>query len=189
MHIQGARVLLAVACLFATAYSSAQAAERPKMPRYTYPSEAKKAPPAEAPTELDPITVTPQNLPMPRVHYNPPYPMSARNRWEEGCVVLEYTVRTDGKTDDFKVLEANPPGVFEANVIMAVTKWQYDPQPYEQTFVEHFEFVSSAHRSSPTFTVVSARGHRSGSGRTSQVNNRISMVGYKTPTCRLAGGR
>lgn len=152
-------------CLSVSAH---EAVPRPPMQRYAFPVDAKR-PAAERPvTHPD----TPLENPKPRVRINPPMPMSARHRWEEGCVLLEFVIRTDGKTERFRVVESNPPGVFEKSVISAVAKWQYDPRNAELTVIEAFPFVNPIRRSSPS---ASTNGTALGLGR------------YQGQTCSIFG--
>ena len=80
------------------------------------------------PTELSPLEVEAPSLLLPKTRIRPPYPQLARRNWLEGCVLLQYTIREDGLTDDFAILESHPVGVFEAGVIKAVLRWEFQPQ-------------------------------------------------------------
>ena len=57
-----------------------------------------ESPSAEEPTVLDPVIVEGEQTPLPTLRLSPPYPPAARHRWTEGCVLLQFTVREDGKT-------------------------------------------------------------------------------------------
>jgi TonB family protein len=148
---------------------------------------APPAPPSpEPPAQFDPITVEGRPPPVPRVRLNPAYPMQARHRWEEGCVVLQFTVRPDGKTDDFTVLESKPIGVFEKAVIGAVFKWRYDPAPDARTVVEKFEFRSSAMTSEPRYSVRTLSKTPIGLDAAGRPRYKLDMQlqGYSPPKCK-----
>jgi periplasmic protein TonB len=55
----------------------------------------------------------------------PVYPRGALARGIEGWVLVGFTVDPNGKVTSPKVVEATPPGVFDAAALAAVTKWQY----------------------------------------------------------------
>lgn len=152
-------------------------------------SGAANKPPAEPPQELDPVVVTgkPLTIPKPRIHYRPAFPMQARHRWEEGCVVLQFTVRTDGKTDDFTILESNPVGVFERDVILAVYRWAYDPAPEPITLVEFFEFRNPRLSTSPVYTLTGTtkRLERMTASGPRWVLD-LQLEGHKMPRCKQA---
>ena len=58
---------------------------------------------------------------------NPVYPMSALSRGVEGWVLLEFTVDPRGQVVAPRILEANPPGVFERAALRALSRWRYEP--------------------------------------------------------------
>jgi protein TonB len=55
------------------------------------------------------------------------YPRKAVRDGQTGWVVLEFDIREDGATTNFKVIGSSPPGFFDAVVIDAVYKWKYEP--------------------------------------------------------------
>ncbi len=55
------------------------------------------------------------------------YPVNALQRKIEGTVELSYTVTAKGAVADIKVLDANPPGVFEKAASIAVSRLRYKP--------------------------------------------------------------
>jgi TonB family protein len=143
-------------------------------------------PSADPPIELDPLTVEGRPPPVPTLRLNPPYPMDARRRWEEGCVVLRFTVRRDGKTDDFAILESKPPRVFERAVIASVFKWRYAPSDEARTVVETFEFRNSHYSTQPRYTMLGATREpigmdRSGAGMRYKLE--MQLKGYSPPRC------
>lgn len=65
----------------------------------------------------------------------PDYPTAANAI--EGSVKLRFRIENDGRVTDVHVLEANPPGLFEAAAASAVSQWRYHPreadgQPVDQ---------------------------------------------------------
>jgi TonB family protein len=143
------------------------------------------AAPPEPPVELDPLTVEGRPPPVPRLRLSPHYPMQAKHRWEEGCVILRFTVRPDGKTDDFAVLDSRPLGVFEKSVIGAVFKWRYEPSDEARTVVEKFEFRNPSLATQPIYSVRNAVHQPIGLDRSGQLRYRLDLqlVGYSPPTC------
>ena len=57
----------------------------------------------------------------------PVYPEDAKERGIEGEVTLIYTVTASGHVTDLRVLEAEPPGVFDEAALAAVRTWRYRP--------------------------------------------------------------
>lgn len=55
----------------------------------------------------------------------PQYPSLAQSQGVTGYVLLRVQVLADGKVGEMKVLEAKPPGVFEAAAKKAVRTWSY----------------------------------------------------------------
>lgn len=62
---------------------------------------------------------------------DPVYPDPAWEQRIEGYVVLEYRVDEDGMVRDLAVVEASPPGVFDAAALAAVASWRYRPMVAE----------------------------------------------------------
>ena len=65
---------------------------------------------------------------LPIVKIAPIYPSSAWNRGIEGTCLVEYTVTATGTTRDIKVIEADPPGIFNKASIAAAKKFKYRPR-------------------------------------------------------------
>ena len=79
----------------------------------------------------------------------PEYPPSAAEHGKEGRVVLELTVTAEGRTRDIRVVEADPPGVFERAAIEAARRFRYAPR-----FVDGKPVVVEGVRYMFTFDVV-----------------------------------
>lgn len=74
--------------------------------------------------------------PRPRVQTPIEVPASARARNLSGRLVLSLLIGKDGTVRQAKVLEAEPPGVFEAAALAAVRTWEFDPATYHGQPVE-----------------------------------------------------
>jgi len=57
----------------------------------------------------------------------PVYPEEARRRGIQGSVVIEVHIDETGRVREIEVLEANPPGVFDAAVLEVYGQAQYSP--------------------------------------------------------------
>jgi len=65
---------------------------------------------------------------VPLVRIDPDYPMQARQRGQEGWVVLEFTISTAGTVKDVEVVSSEPGTVFDRAAVQAVRKWKYNPK-------------------------------------------------------------
>ncbi len=65
---------------------------------------------------------------VPLVRIEPDYPMQARQRGQEGWVVLEFTISTAGTVKDVEVVASEPGTVFDRAAVQAVRKWKYNPK-------------------------------------------------------------
>ncbi|MCC7516669.1 MAG: TonB family protein [Pseudomonadales bacterium] len=54
-------------------------------------------------------------------------PEAAWNSKTDGWVLVTFSVNTRGKVENVRVLDSQPPGLFDANVVAAVSDWIYDP--------------------------------------------------------------
>lgn len=54
------------------------------------------------------------------------YPSSAREQRVEGYVRVVYDVTVEGTVTNARVLESNPPGVFDAAALDAVRTWRFN---------------------------------------------------------------
>lgn len=82
------------------------------------------APPTEV-GPLDPGAGSSTIVPIFRIA--PDYPPSALRRGIEGHVDLIFDVAPSGKTENIRVLDAQPGGVFEKAAIRTLGKWKYKP--------------------------------------------------------------
>ena len=83
---------------------------------------------------LDPV----DRDPLPVLQPEPDYPLAARERSIEGWATAQLTVAVDGSVKDVAIVESEPPQVWDAAMIHALSAWRYQPaledgQPVERT--------------------------------------------------------
>ena len=59
---------------------------------------------------------------------NPVYPKAAAAKNVEGFVVLQFDITEEGATDNIRVVESEPAGVFDKNAKKAFEHWEYKPR-------------------------------------------------------------
>lgn len=64
----------------------------------------------------------------PKVYIQPQFPRQALESGQSGFVRLMLTVDTDGRVLDVRVVDASPPGVFEASAMAAARKGRFHPR-------------------------------------------------------------
>ncbi|MGC6493822.1 MAG: energy transducer TonB [Myxococcota bacterium] len=69
--------------------------------------------------------------PVPKARVAPEYPTRARSRNITGYVTFSLLVGADGSLQDVRILDAQPPGVFEEVARSAIRQWRFDPATYE----------------------------------------------------------
>ncbi len=57
----------------------------------------------------------------------PNIPKAAWDSKTDGWVLVTFAVNMQGKVENVRILDSQPPGLFDANVIAAVEGWIYDP--------------------------------------------------------------
>lgn len=65
---------------------------------------------------------------IPVVKFPPQYPSGPLRRGIEGWVLLEFTITVAGTVEDLRVLDSEPPGVFNKSALSAVKRWKYRPK-------------------------------------------------------------
>lgn len=80
------------------------------------PAPEPAAPAASASNQLRPIS-----QPSPR------YPAAAARAGQSGSVQVEFTVGSDGSVTSARVVDANPPRVFDREALAAVKRWRFQP--------------------------------------------------------------
>jgi protein TonB len=102
-------------------FSLPQTTPRPRMQMDTPRTTAlRSTPQIFAPSDLD---VRPR---LSR-QKSPQYPLQARRRGLSGYVKIQFDVLPDGEVRRLRILESEPPGVFDRAVLDAVKTWEYQP--------------------------------------------------------------
>jgi protein TonB len=65
------------------------------------------------------------------VRLPPVYPLRAKHSGVQGWVRVRFVVKEDGTVDSVTVIESQPPGVFDRNVIRCVSGWRFKPGTVE----------------------------------------------------------
>lgn len=68
------------------------------------------------------------------IEVRPGYPREALEQRVEGYVELELTVTPEGRVGEVSVLASEPPGVFEAAALDAVSRWRYPADAEREPF-------------------------------------------------------
>lgn len=59
--------------------------------------------------------------------FPPEYPLSAKEEYVSGKVIARFIVTKEGKTKDISIIESDPPGVFDENVLAAIKEYRFMP--------------------------------------------------------------
>ena len=59
----------------------------------------------------------------------PEYPEDALKQGIIGRVLFEFGIKSDGSAKEIKILESEPPGVFDAAVLKTLESWRFMPDP------------------------------------------------------------
>ena len=70
----------------------------------------------------------------------PQIPESAYRRGIEGWVQVVFTVTTEGRVADIKIVDAEPKGVFEAAAVSGVSTWLYERSERPREVTQKIEF-------------------------------------------------
>lgn len=73
---------------------------------------------------------------IPVVVIRPMYPRDAAISGTEGWVKVEFTITEAGTVKDARVIESDPPRVFNREAIRAILKWKFKPRVVEGVAVE-----------------------------------------------------
>lgn len=65
--------------------------------------------------------------PVPLVRIPPEYPAGALMRGFEGWVQLEFDITETGVTENIRVVNAEPPDIFDKAAVRALSRWRYKP--------------------------------------------------------------
>lgn len=64
----------------------------------------------------------------PTVRIEPQYPPRALRAGIEGEVTVEFTIAVDGSVRDIEIVAADPPQIFDNEVLKAIKRWKFPPQ-------------------------------------------------------------
>jgi protein TonB len=67
------------------------------------------------------------NEAVPIVRVEPMYPRRAREQFIEGWVLVAFDITPTGKTANVRVVDSDPPRIFDRAAVQAVKKWKYRP--------------------------------------------------------------
>jgi protein TonB len=73
---------------------------------------------------------------IPIVRINPIYPREAAIAGTEGWVKLEFTITETGTVKSPKVIDAQPPRIFNREAVRAILKWKFKPRVVDGVAVE-----------------------------------------------------
>ncbi len=65
--------------------------------------------------------------PSPLFKIKPHYPLKAKHQKTEGALLMQFTVNPKGETQDIQIMEADPPGLFNASASEAIRQWKFNP--------------------------------------------------------------
>lgn len=99
------------------------------------------------------------DYPQPLHRAQPEYPRAAALRGVQGCVTVAFDVRPDGLTDDFEVLDSQPPGVFVKSALLSLRDWRYPErdEPLRVTQTIEYTLVQSGNPRSARDAAQAAR--------------------------------
>ncbi|MDN5864153.1 MAG: TonB family protein, partial [Gammaproteobacteria bacterium] len=106
------------------------------------PPPQKSQPPAQQAqaTSDIPANRVPANIHPLRV-VRPEYPPDAYRARRGGRVTVQFTVGTDGKPRDIRILRADPPHTFDEAVRQAVSQWRFEPVDAPTEVVQTIKFT------------------------------------------------
>ncbi|MEO6365031.1 MAG: energy transducer TonB [Luteimonas sp.] len=93
----------------------------PPRPVATQPAAPQPTPTPAAPAAAPSNALRAVSTPSPR------YPAAAARAGQSGTVQVEFTVASDGSVSSARVVDANPPRVFDRDALAAVKKWRFEP--------------------------------------------------------------
>ena len=83
---------------------------------------------------------------IPVVRVQPAYPRRAKQAGIEGYVTMEVLIRADGTVSRARVMESDPPRLFDEAALRAIERWKFRPKivdgtPVEQRAKQTIEFT------------------------------------------------
>src|SRR5690606_11076424 len=112
--------------------AAAQQAEKRPAATATQPADTAPAAPPPAPRVSN--TLRPISTP------GPDYPREAQRRRRSGSVEVEFTVGIDGTVSNARVVNADPPRIFDREALQAVNRWRFQPVSSPVTTRRTFQF-------------------------------------------------
>ncbi len=86
--------------------------------------------------QLTPTDQAAEGEVIPVVVIRPMYPRDAAMSGTEGWVKIEFTITETGEVRNPRVIEADPPRVFDREAIRAILKWKFKPRVVDGVAVE-----------------------------------------------------
>ena len=118
------------------AAAARQAAEQQAPAQRPAPAATEPATPASAPPPAPRVANTLRPISTP----GPDYPREAQRRRRAGSVEVEFTVAVDGTVSNARVVNADPPRVFDREALQAVNRWRFQPLSSPVTTRRTFQF-------------------------------------------------
>jgi len=115
----------------------------PPPPTQTITTVSTAPPPPGPPPVAAPVVAPPQ--PAVRREYkaayrvDPVYPRQAQRDGTSGRVIAHVVVQPNGSVTEVRIISANPPRVFDREVIRALSQWKFNPEPVG--FIGEYEIV------------------------------------------------
>ena len=81
-------------------------------------------------------TLTDLDADEPSLQIPPLYPPRAKRMGIEGKVTVEFTISTDGSVENAKIVDADPPKVFDQAVLRAIRRWKFSPRLVNKSPIE-----------------------------------------------------
>jgi TonB family protein len=63
---------------------------------------------------------------VPRYQTKPRYPKVLQEAGMQGCVVVSFAIREDGRAEQYKVEDSVPAGMFDQSAIASLTEWRFE---------------------------------------------------------------
>jgi protein TonB len=103
-----------------------------------YTGDYLKSPPAQPVTGSGDALSMPEIITdiVPTVRIEPQYPSRALHAGIEGTVTVEFTIAADGSVKDIQIVSADPPKIFDNEVLKALKRWKFPPQTIDGKTVE-----------------------------------------------------
>jgi TonB family protein len=64
---------------------------------------------------------------VPKHQTKPRYPKVLQEAGMQGCVLVSFVIRDDGRAEQYKVEDSVPAGMFDQSAIASLTEWRFEP--------------------------------------------------------------